>query len=297
LKSLEAQSLDSTEFWYHIKASAKYATRAMKSGQVVISDCLFALDELDRTARALTNAYTTSRSTFIDRCGALGDDHWVTFFITHMSKPTFYHLMAMWGVHQYLESRLTDEIVQENDGDNGRTPLLLAAIEDFGLTSNGDDDLRGPHLEAVKVLLQKGADLHRQYKCCSAFTTARALRVPFDQSFPDGASCTSSPNLPEISKRLANPGLDHVYCEMNSIFEQFGRLPHQYALRSNEDKSISSRSFCSDTDSMLVLAAGWTKDGEFLGTLQENFDEGIILKNGRMLKLSCAMLMAIQEDF
>jgi hypothetical protein len=29
---------------------------------------------------------------------------------------------------------------------------------------------------------------------------------------------------------------------------------------------------------MLVLAAGWTKDGEFLGTLQENVDEDIVLK-------------------
>ncbi|KAK7999567.1 hypothetical protein PG990_012167 [Apiospora arundinis] len=137
LKGLHPTSLSARAMGFHIWMAIKYAKRSLsihsKKKNEQAKEVVHLLDELDRTATILTaSTVGNNRSTFVDRQGNLRDEHWSSFFLLRVPDPSFMHVLAICGVHQYLEMRLRrldlgKEV--EYDSSHGKTPLIIAALE------------------------------------------------------------------------------------------------------------------------------------------------------------------------
>lgn len=79
LKGLDPVSLQSTKFRIHIRNVIKYGKRSMAKHQK-IDEVIMLLDEVERVGTVLTTQTDENTNTFGDRCGALGNDHWSSFF-------------------------------------------------------------------------------------------------------------------------------------------------------------------------------------------------------------------------
>lgn len=165
LKSLDPESLRGPNFWFIVCACIKYAKRTLdtqgKSEEVIIL-----LEELDRVSTLLTTRSEKTGRTFLGRCGTLDNSHWSAFFITHISQPSFLHLMSICGIHQYLETHIQDSDLASKGPFKDRTPLLIVA-------TLGAKEFLGPHIKAIQVILEKGGDCHEVHRGNSAWKIAQ----------------------------------------------------------------------------------------------------------------------------
>ncbi|SPO06621.1 uncharacterized protein DNG_09311 [Cephalotrichum gorgonifer] len=191
LKSLHPVSLSAQKMGFHIWMAIKYAKRSLnlhtKKMKEHVKEVVLLLDEIDKAATILTSSPARANSTFADRSGILGDNHWSSFFLIRVSGPSFPHVMAVCGVHQYLEMRLQSSDLKEEEGDydvdtggSDKTPLMIAALDGAPMVPvvQGYDDLLGPHREVLKALLRNGGNCHKLYHGRSAWDLARNADYP-----------------------------------------------------------------------------------------------------------------------
>ena len=108
---------------FHVLMAIKYAKRSLnihtKEKEDQVKEVVLLLDEIDEAGILLTSSPVRPNSTFVDRNGTLGGDHWSSFFILRVSNPSFSHIMAVCGVHQHLEMRLrSSDLKKEDDYDD-----------------------------------------------------------------------------------------------------------------------------------------------------------------------------------
>lgn len=187
LKGLNPASLHAAEFRFYIRNIIKYAKKSMVDQQK-IGEVTMLLDETERTATVLTTRAANNTSTFVDRCGTLDNDHWSNFFLGNISQPSFNHLMVICGVHQYLETSLSEkDFVCE-----GQTPLLFTALKGdtsrfWGCEKYCDQPELGTtrtQLETIKVIMEKGGDCHKLYQRISAWEIAENLADRIGSEYP-----------------------------------------------------------------------------------------------------------------
>ena len=187
LKILESASLSAKEMGFHIWMAIKYGKRSLdihtKENKEQVKEVVLLLDEIDKAGILLTSSPVRANPTFVDRSGILGGDHWSSFFIIRVPNPSFSHIMAVCGVHQYLEMRLqSSDLKEEDDYDDDdkteggdKVPLMIAVLE--GVPSvperQGYLDLFGPHLNVLETLLRKGENCYKLYHGRSAWDFAR----------------------------------------------------------------------------------------------------------------------------
>jgi Cdc6-like AAA superfamily ATPase len=211
LKGLDPASLSGQEMGFHVWMAIKYAKRSLNAynEEDETIEVVSLLDELDRAAIALTSPSIWRVSTFTDRIGALDGYHWSFFFLTHTSNPTFLCLMAVCGIHQYLEfrhqrseSRNKVENMKERRA-NSQKPLLIEAVS---ATPNipqiyGYGEMLGPHIEVIKTLLKQGEDCHKRHGRESAWERAnRAEYYTIVRLFEEYSGKPRSPPSHENSK-------------------------------------------------------------------------------------------------
>ncbi|GAP89883.1 putative P-loop containing nucleoside triphosphate hydrolase [Rosellinia necatrix] len=176
LKSLSPASLSAKNMGFHIWMAIKYAKRSLNacSREEQVQEVMLLLDRLDDIATLLAKSSTTPAATFAGRCGTLQDGHWSSAFILHIPGSSFLHVMAICGVHQYLEMRLKECDSQKDNNNNNEMPLMIAALEGCLIIPEiyGYEDLFGPHLGVFKALLRNGYDCHESYNGCSAWDLA-----------------------------------------------------------------------------------------------------------------------------
>ncbi|KAI4862811.1 hypothetical protein F4820DRAFT_459963 [Hypoxylon rubiginosum] len=185
LKRLPAVSLSAREMGFHIWMAIKYAKRSLniftkkKKGQV--KEVVLLLDEMDKAATILTSSPARHNSTFVDRGGIVGSDHWSSFFLIRVSDSSFPHMMAVCGIHQYLEMRLRSSDPSQGEGDydddtrgGDKTALMIAALEGAPVIPEmeGHHDLFGCRIKVLKTLLRKGGDCHKLHQGRSAWDLA-----------------------------------------------------------------------------------------------------------------------------
>ncbi|TPX09867.1 uncharacterized protein E0L32_008889 [Thyridium curvatum] len=183
LKSLESDSLSARAVGFHVWMAIKYAKMSLnihtRNRKRQVKEIVLLLDELDKTVTLLTTSPVRS-STFVDRNGSLGDEHWSSFFLIRVPNPSFTHMMAVCGVHQHLEMRLRSSSPKEENEDyqDAREaesmPLMIVALEGAPVIPTAQEykELLGPHPMVLKTLLRKGFSCHKPYHGRSAWDLA-----------------------------------------------------------------------------------------------------------------------------
>ncbi|KAI0516810.1 hypothetical protein F5B22DRAFT_636356 [Xylaria bambusicola] len=176
MKGLNPVSLSARQMSFHLWMAIKYAKRSLNTRSTEQTrETILLLDEIDNVATLLTRSSTTPDAPFAGRCGVRGDDHWSSFFISGVPDPSFLHLMAICGVHEYLETHLQSVGSKNSDGNCDKMPLIISAIEGTPiiLERSGYDHLPGPHFNVLETLLRNGDDCHKPYQGRSAWDLAR----------------------------------------------------------------------------------------------------------------------------
>ncbi|KAK7977839.1 hypothetical protein PG988_005329 [Apiospora saccharicola] len=122
-KGLPSDSLTTRVMGFHIWMAIKYAKRSFnifpKKKLQGRREVARLLDEMDETATVLTSSHEERcGSIFVDRLVTLEGEHWSCFFISKVSDPSFLHVMAVGGVHQYLCTRLRHSNLNNKNNDN-----------------------------------------------------------------------------------------------------------------------------------------------------------------------------------
>ena len=139
------------------------------------------LDELDRTATALTPSSTQD--------GNDEEDHWTSTVIPGAVGTSFSYLMAMCGMSRYLYAKLKPDHPELQDVGDSKTPLLFAALEDYLVLHPYNDrksiTLYSPCPCTVRVLLRKAANPDQLYRGRSARMLATSMADRRDRNFKE----------------------------------------------------------------------------------------------------------------
>ncbi|KAJ3566269.1 hypothetical protein NPX13_g7202 [Xylaria arbuscula] len=155
-----------------LMTSIKYAKRSLAtcSTEKKIREVVLLLDEVDSVGKFLTSPCgTPSRWGF----------HWSANFVRpRISIPSFFHLMAICGLYQYLEMRLqTNHPELGTQPDGCYKPLIVwllgrNELRSYNPVEEQYKDLYGISYEVFETLLRKGHDCHQLWHGHSAWDLA-----------------------------------------------------------------------------------------------------------------------------
>lgn len=164
-----SQSKLGTQIW----ATIKFAKTALEKaqGEQEELEIVLLLKELDKTVTLITEAWKSFVHIQTDQ-GTLGIDHWATFFLLHVPKVTFLHMMAVCGMHQYVARCYQEHQVWEVQND---APFILTVLEGRADRTGSKmfDAFEGPHIEVMRLVLRNGGNCHQNYERRSAWSVAK----------------------------------------------------------------------------------------------------------------------------
>lgn len=184
LKSMNTTEPAYDETWGCAMRCIYYAKRSELDKGLVQTKLM---DELDRTATALTRHRQSLGEDQELHSWSDGQPHWTSAGIPAVEEPSFVYLMAMCGMSGYLEAKLAHDDPELQDYGDNKTPLLFAVLEDyvvleqFSVMENITVDPSCK--ETIRVLLRKGADPYQLHRGRSAQTVAKTMASRGDRDF------------------------------------------------------------------------------------------------------------------
>ncbi|KAI1367115.1 hypothetical protein F5Y08DRAFT_299480 [Xylaria arbuscula] len=152
--------------------SIQYAKEslAMCSTKKQVREVVLLLDEVDNFGKIITGSFIKHDTP---------EKHWSNRVVPHRAPiPSFLYLMAVCGVHQYLEMRLQVEHPEHDTHNDGcSTPPIIWLFEYTRLGDDATDKVSfrkfyGLHYDVFETLLQKGYDCHKPWHGRSAWDLA-----------------------------------------------------------------------------------------------------------------------------
>ncbi len=193
IKGLDPECLTTGIFWENVSWCLDYAKEAETTSKRAET---LLLDEVNRACISLFatplqggDGQTVGQKLIrLNPEDEKADFHWTASFIDWIPQPSFMYLMAMCGMHRYLESRLPrnrnprPDNYQRPDQDESeaeQAPLLLAATDDFLALQRFESRLsliqETPNVQTVRVLLRKGENPYKIFHGSSPWTIAMTM--------------------------------------------------------------------------------------------------------------------------
>jgi hypothetical protein len=186
IKGLDPECLTSERFWDHVSWCLDYA-KLYERNCVTFSDAQARLlDELNLACTSLFLSTCQDGTRVAEKL--MGpenrDSHWTATLVAWIPRPSFLYLIAMCGMHRYIDSRMSSVSAERRKlsgevEDEETASLLFAPTDDFLVLQRFEDRksliTETPYRDTVEVLLRKGEDPYAFFHGRSPWTVAKAM--------------------------------------------------------------------------------------------------------------------------